>query len=297
MTATTNHPGKVTMIGLGSMGGALAHALLSKGFDLTVWNRNPAKLQPFLSAGATAAPDIAGAIAGSPVTVICVSEYSASRSILDAPGVAEALKGRTLIQLSTGTPKEARDLEHWTQQHAAHCLNGDIMAWPRQIGTDEATISISGQGELIDQYTGVLKALAGQLVNLGPEPGASAAMFHAVLAYLAGSWIGFCHGALVAESEGLRPEDLGILLEQISPMLGGELRHMGQVIQHGKFSDPESTVQTTGLDLQLLVQQAKEAGINSELPTFAAGLFKRTIDAGHGQEEHAAVIKVLRQHA
>lgn len=297
MTATTNHPGKVTMIGLGSMGGALARTLISKGFDLTIWNRNPAKLQPFLSTGATAATDIAAAITASPVTVMCVSDYSASRSILNAPGTVAALKGRTLIQLSTGTPKEARDLDLWAQQHAAHCLNGDIMAWPRQVGTDEATISVSGKQEIVDQHTGVLKALAGQIMNLGSEPGASAAFFHAVLAYLAGSWIGFCHGALVAENEGLRPEDLGILLEQISPILGGELRHMGQVIQHGKFSDPESTVQTTGLDLQLLVQQAREAGINSELPAFAAGLFKRTIDAGYGQEEHAAVIKVLRHNA
>lgn len=35
MTVNTNHPGKVTMIGLGSMGGALARALLSKGFEVT----------------------------------------------------------------------------------------------------------------------------------------------------------------------------------------------------------------------------------------------------------------------
>jgi 3-hydroxyisobutyrate dehydrogenase-like beta-hydroxyacid dehydrogenase len=277
------------------MGSALAHALVSKGFEVTVWNRNQAKLQPLLAAGATTAPSLAAAITASPVILMCVSEYSASRNLLNAPGVTEALKGRTLIQLSTGTPKEARDLDQWAQQQAANVLNGDIMAWPRQIGTDEATISISGNREQIEQHTSLLKALAGQVVNLGTEPGASAAMFHAVLAYLAGSWIGFTHGALVADKEGLRPEDLGILLHQIAPMLGGELRHMGQVIQHGKFSDPESTVNTTGHDLQLLVQQAKEAGINSELPEFAAGLFKRTMDAGYGLEEHAAVIKVLRQ--
>ncbi|HEY1164355.1 MAG TPA: NAD(P)-binding domain-containing protein [Chitinophaga sp.] len=293
MTATTNHPA-ISVIGLGSMGAALARALVSKGFKVTVWNRNMEKAQPLIDAGAIAAADAKVAIEASPVIVVCVSEYKVTRRILEADGVAAALQGRTLLQLSTGTPKDARDLDAWAKQHSAYCLNGDIMAWPKQMGTDAATISVSGDANVYQQQENVLRALAGNIVYLGTEPGASGGLFHAVLAYLAGSWIGFCHGALVAEKEGLRPEDFGILLEQISPILSAELRHMGEVIQHGRFSDPESTVKTTGEDLLLLVQQAKEAGINSELPEFAANLFKRTMDAGHGLEEHAAVIKVLR---
>ncbi|HEY0608685.1 MAG TPA: NAD(P)-binding domain-containing protein [Chitinophaga sp.] len=296
MTATTNQPA-ISVIGLGSMGAALANAFLSKGFKVTVWNRDMAKAQPLIAAGAIAAPNVRAAIEANEVIVVCVSEYKATRRILEADGAAAALQRRTLLQLSTGTPKEARDLDDWAKQQGAYCLNGDIMAWPRQIGTDAATISISGDTGIFQQQENVLRALAGNVVYLGAEPGASAALFHAVLAYLAGSWIGFCHGALICENEGLRPEDLGVLLEQISPILSAELRHMGEVIQHGRFSDPESTVKTTGEDLLLLVQQAKEAGINSELPAFAASLFKRTMDAGYGQEEHAAVIKVLRKTA
>lgn len=297
MTTTTKHPGSVSVIGLGSMGAALARAFLSKGFQVTVWNRDMAKAQSLIDAGATAAVNVKAAIAANEVIVLCVSDYKATRRILEADGAAEALRNRTLVQLSTGTPKEAREMDAWAEQQGAYCLNGDIMAWPRQMGTDAATISVSGATEIFQQQENILRALAGNVVYLGTEPGASAALFHAVLAYLAGSWIGFCHGALICENEGLRPEDLGVLLEQISPILGAELKHMGQVVQQDRFTDPESTVKTTGEDLLLLVQQAKEAGINSELPEFAANLFKRTMDAGYSQEEHAAVIKVLRKTA
>lgn len=291
---TTNER-NVSVIGSGSMGAALTRAFIAKEFSVTVWNRNRSKMQPLIEMGASAASEITAAIRASDVIVICVSDYKATRSILEAHGVANALSGKTLIQLSTGTPKDARELNAWAQQQGAHCLNGDIMAWPRQMGTDEATISVSGAASSFQQQDGLLHALAGNVQYVGSEPGASAALFHAVLAYLAGSWIGFCHGALICENEGLRAEDFGILLDQISGILGGELRHMGQVIQHGRFSDPESTIKTTGEDLQLLVQQAKEAGINRELPEFAANLFKRAMDAGYAQEEHAAVIKVLRK--
>jgi 3-hydroxyisobutyrate dehydrogenase-like beta-hydroxyacid dehydrogenase len=291
MTTTTNHQKNVTVIGLGSMGTALAHALIKKECRVTVWNRDRIKMNALIEAGAFAADTITAAIHASQVIVVCVSDYKATYTILEA---ATGLRGRTLIQLSTGTPKEARDLVTWAAQHGALCLNGDIMAWPRQMGSDEATISVSGATDVYGQQEDLLRALAGQVMYMGAEPGASAALFHAVLSYLAGSWIGFCHGALICEKEGLRAEDLGILLNKISGILGAELQHMGNVIQHDRFTNPESTVKTTGADLQLLVQQAREAGINSEMPEFAATLFARAMQAGYEKEEHAAVIKVLR---
>lgn len=296
MTETTNrNNGKVSVIGLGSMGAALARTYLLKGFQVTVWNRDSTKAQPLIEAGATLADNVAAAIAESPVTVVCVSDYKVTRKILENSQAAAALHGRTLVQLSTGTPKEARELDAWIQEQGAKCINGAILAWPGQIGGDETTILASGATATFQEQEGILRALAGNLTYMGEAAGSSAALFSAVLSYLAGSWIGFCHGALICESEGLRAADFGILLHAISPILGAESRHMGEVIQHNNFSNPESTVKTSGEDLHLLVQQAEEAGINSELPRFAANLFQRAMDAGYGSEEHAAIIKILRQ--
>lgn len=291
MTGTTD---KVTVIGLGSMGTALAQAFIANGAQVTVWNRNKSKMNVLAEKGAIAAVSAAEAIAASDLTVICVSDYKAADKIIRTEDVVKVLSGRTLVQLSTGTPKEARELDAWAQQHGATCLNGDILAWPRQIGTDEATISICGNEQHLKHHESVLRAL-GNLNYLGSEPGLSAVLFAAVMAYLAGSWIGFVHGALISENEGYSPEKYGELIHSISPMLALESRHMGRVIEQNSFSDPESTVDTTGHDLHLLVQHSEEAGISNELPKFAADLFQRAIDAGYGKEEHAAIIKVLRK--
>jgi 3-hydroxyisobutyrate dehydrogenase-like beta-hydroxyacid dehydrogenase len=283
----------VTVIGLGAMGSALANALLAKGLKVTVWNRNKAKATSLAEKGARVAENVKAAIEASVLVVVCVSDYKAAAKIFAEVG-KEVLHGRTLVQLSTGTPKEARDLDAWARQQGANCLNGDILAWPRQIGTADATITFCGDNEIFKQFETELNALAGVINYLGEEPGASAVLFSAVLAYLAGNWIGFCHGALICEQEGFRPDAFGELIYNISPILAMESKHMGQVIQHNKFTDPESTINTTGLDLHLLVQQSKEAGISDELPRFAANIFQRAIDAGYGAEEHAAIIKVMR---
>lgn len=276
------------------MGSAIARAFLAKGFRVTVWNRDTSKAAPLVAQGAVQAADLPAAIAAAPLLVICVSDYKVTRKIFDTAD-ATALRGRTIVQLSTGTPKEARDFDAWVQQHGGTVLNGDILAWPRQIGTGEATISVSSARSLFAQQESVLRALAGTVDHVGEEPGASAVLFSAVLAYLAGNWIGFTHGALICENEGLPVDAFGELIAAISPMLAGESKHMGEVIRHGRFKDPESTIDTTTLDLHMLVQHAREAGINSELPGFAAGIFQRAVDAGYGGEEHAAIIKVLRK--
>jgi len=284
---------KVTVIGLGSMGAAIARALLAKGFHVTVWNRDTAKAAPLTAQGAVPGTNLAAAIAASPLLVICVSDYKVTQSIFSTIDAA-VLHGKTIVQLSTGTPKEAGEFDAWVKQYGGTSLNGDIMAWPRQIGTSEATITVAGAGPAFKQYELALQALAGTVNHVGEEPGASAVLFNAVLAYLAGSWIGFCHGALICENAGLRADAFGTLIANISPILATESIHMGEVIQQGRFSEPESTIHTTAIDLHLLAQHSKEAGISSALPVFAANLFQRAVDAGYGGEEHAAIIKVMR---
>ncbi len=296
MKAITNdQKDRVSIIGLGAMGSALARTFLQKGYQVTVWNRAPEKTVYFKEAGATIASSAAAAIQASPLTVMCVSDYVTANKILQQANMAEALRDRVLVQLSTGTPAQAREQDAWLRQQGAHPIGGAILAWPSQIGGEATTILVSAPTQLFQQQEALLRTLAGNLTYMGEEPGSSAALFMAALAYLAGNWIGFTHGALVCESEGLRPADLGLMIQAMASILGDESKHMGEVIQHNRYTNPESTVRTTGLDLHLLVQHAREAGINAELPGFSANLFQRAMDAGFGEEEHAAIFKILQQ--
>ena len=95
--------GDITVIGLGLMGAALARTIQRAGHDLVVWNRSPAKMQPFIEDGVAAAPDLVSAITASPVILICIDNYAATKAMLEPGQVASHLAGRTVVQLSTGT--------------------------------------------------------------------------------------------------------------------------------------------------------------------------------------------------
>jgi 3-hydroxyisobutyrate dehydrogenase-like beta-hydroxyacid dehydrogenase len=285
---------EVSVIGLGAMGSALARALIRDGYRITVWNRTSAKAEPLVRDGAVLASSAAAAVGASPIVVVCVADYKVAHSILEMQGVAPALAGRVLVQLSTGNPQEARDSEAWARERGTDYLDGAIMAIPSQIGTPDAAIFASGAASAFQRSAPLLKSFAGNLRYVGEPVGAASALDYATLSYVFGGLLGAVHGALICESEGLRVDAFGALLADLAPVIGGMVKHMSTVIHAGMYEGPQASLSICARGFEGIVQQAREARINSEFPTFALGLLRRAIAAGHGEEDFGALIKVLR---
>ncbi|KZE75884.1 3-hydroxyisobutyrate dehydrogenase [Paenibacillus elgii] len=284
----------VTVIGLGPMGAALVQALLRKGHRVTVWNRTKEKAEPLVQEGAMLAASAASAISASPVTIVCVANYETSYGILDTQEVAQALAGRVLVQLSTGSPQQARDNEAWARERGADYLDGAIAATPPQIGRADTTIFTSGTYTAYQKSEPFLKSLAGNVPYLGDKVSSASSTDLAFLSYLFASMLGFFHAARILESDGLRVDSFGSMIAEISPVIGEMIKHESEVIQTETYDQPQSSLNTCMATVKLFLEQAREAGINSEFPTFAMGLFKKALDAGYGNEELGALIKVLR---
>ena len=283
----------VAVIGLGEMGAALANAFITAGHEVTVWNRSPQKAVSLRKRGAQLAADVADAISAAPIVVICVSDYAVTSSILASAGAEEALRGRLVVQLSSGIPKQARTLAEHVHRAGGTYLDGAIAAWPRQIGTAEAAIFISGPQDQFDAAKPILAALAGGLTHIGTDIAIALALFNAALSYFAGHWIGFSYGAAICQAEGLPVDAFGDMLAGLSPSLATDLQHMGRVITSGSYATPETTLVTAGTDIGRLVELADDLKIGNAWPIFAGSTFQQAIRAGFGTEEHCAIIKVL----
>ncbi|MBL8592599.1 MAG: NAD(P)-dependent oxidoreductase, partial [Devosia sp.] len=133
---------KITFLGLGAMGSALARAALTAKLDVTVWNRTPERADPLVAAGATAASGSTTAISAADLVVICLLDYPSVRAVLDAAGAS--LNGKTILNLTNGTPEQARGLAAWAEAEGADYLDGGIMAIPPMIGRPETLILTSG---------------------------------------------------------------------------------------------------------------------------------------------------------
>jgi len=285
----------ITVIGLGAMGSALARTLLDAGRNVTVWNRSAEKIQPLVALGARGPSNFCEALAASPRVIVCLLDYDTTTELFEQPDVLPLLNGRTVIQLSTATPKEATISEKWFSDHGASYLDGAILCWPGNIGTASGQIVVAGSESLFADCRVDLQHLAGDLRYLGQNIRAPATLDLAFLSRTVGVIFGSIHGALVCEAEGVPVSEFTALLpanDRAVPLT--------QAINDGSFdtiTKAGATVDVAGSAVTRMRQQANDAGINSELPDLMCDWVKRAQTAGYGSQETAAIIKVIRQDA
>lgn len=141
---------RISVLGAGRMGSALARAFLKHGYSTGVWNRTKSKCEPLAALGARIAPTVQDAAAASDVIVVNVTDYITSDGLLRADDVTKGLRGKLLVQLTSGSPKQAREMAGWAQQHGIQYLDGAIMATPNFIGEPCQQCSARHRGNQLD---------------------------------------------------------------------------------------------------------------------------------------------------
>lgn len=278
----------ISTLGLGLMGSALARSLVNGGRDVTVWNRSAPRMQPLVDMGATAAASVAAAVEASPVVLVNIDDYPSTRGLFEAADVVEKLSGRVVVQLSTGTPQEARAFEDWFASLGAGYLDGALLCYPEDIGTPGATIVYSGRRSVFDRCEALLTSLGENSRFVGERVGSAAALDLSWLASLYGAFAGAAHGIVLCEAEGV---DLGVYA---TVGVNDAARWIIETVKEDSFADPTATLSVWNAALRRIQDHARGAGINSEVPDFVAGILDRAEAAGHGAEHIAAMVKALR---
>lgn len=285
---------RVAVIGLGQMGTTLAKLSLSAGLEVHVWNRTCAKAAALAAAGAKLAGSAADAVRNADVVLMCVFDYSAAAEILSATAMPQALHGKLLIQLTTGSPQDAREAAASALAMGAGYLDGAIQVAPEQMGKPDTTILVSGAESDFAKGRHVLEVLGGNVVFLGEHVSAAATMDLATLSFIYGAAAGFFQGAALAESEGLDLATYGRIVHLMSPSFGEFLRHEANVVRGGDFSISQSPLAISVEPTARIETAMRAKGLNTELPALIARWLRQAADAGLANEEFAAVIKLLR---
>lgn len=279
---------EVTCVGLGLMGSALARALLAVGHRVTVWNRSPGKAAALAGLGAVKVPSFAEAVAASPILLICIDSYASARALLESDGLAHRLAGRTIVNLTTGTPREAEALSDWVTAQGAQYLDGAILCGPSQIGTTGGEILFSGDALAWQSAEPLLTCLAGKVRFAGQGVGDAAALDLAWLTMYYTKFIGVAHAARICAAQGI---DLQAFTELFPD--DPYACKLALIIRNETYDQPTATLQVWGEALARIQMQARDAGIPSEIPDFIAGYFQRAVGMGLGDEEAIAIYKTL----
>lgn len=282
----------VTVIGLGSMGSKLARTFLHSGYVTTVWNRTPEKAAELVGLGASGATEIADAIAASPLLIICVLDYDAARHILEP--MKEKLSGKVVVNLTTGTPEEARTMGTWMRNHGAEYLDGGIMAVPSLIATPHAVILYSGSKTAYDNYKQVLDSL-GTSHYLGSDPALAPLNDLALLSGMYGMFGGFIHAVALVGTEGVKALDFTttLLMPFLQAMMS-TMPEMAKQIDSGDYSAKDASLAMQAAH-DTIGEVSRVQGVSPETFTPIFELMKRRVEDGHGGDDFASVIELIRK--
>jgi len=283
----------VTMIGLGHMGSVLAKTFVDHGLKVTVWNRTASKAEPLIAAGAVLARSPRDAILASPLTLVSLTNKAIARSIFDTPGVADAFRGRTIVDLSSGSADEARkDAALITAAGGAY-LDGGIMEYPRSIGRKDALIVYSGAAATFRAHETTLALLAGNQRYLGEDAGAAATTYLALWNYYFVALAGYFEGAALAQTAGVRVDEFRSLTATMAPKFADAVADANRRINTRDYSGDQAPVDEY-LDFFEQTRQAEaEKGVGHRGVEALIDYVENAQKAGNGSKDIAVLFKAI----
>ncbi|UYO05420.1 MULTISPECIES: NAD(P)-dependent oxidoreductase [Paenibacillus] len=288
---TEGHLKPVSVIGLGMMGSALAQAFLKEGRRTTVWNRTPGRAETLAAEGAVSARTVAEAIAASPLILICVLDYAAVQEILEQAG--DVLAGRTVVNLTNGSPAQARQTAAWTAEHGAEYLDGGIMAVPQMIGTSGAFVLYSGSSSAFEAWQPALEKLGGTKY-LGGDPGLAPLYDLALLSVMYGMYGGLFHAIAMIRSVGVQAESFTPLVVPWLSAMSASMPRIAQAVDANDHRTDVSSLYINQTGFVNFIAASRELGISTELITPMQALIDRGVAEGHGTDGLTRIIEMIQ---
>lgn len=281
----------VTVLGTGSMGGALARAFLAAGYPTHVWNRSFERTAALAAAGATAHRDIADAVEASSLIIACLTTFDATRESLGP--AADVIAGRDVITLNSGIPLQAREFAHWAHCGGARYLGGAIKNVPSAVGNPDTLLYFGGDREVFDQHADTLRTLGGDLEFLGAEPDLAALYESAVGATLLPALLGFLDGAAILAARGLPARTMVPYSVKWLQMIEALLPILAAEIDTKDYTRLGSSVELFHTALVDDVQLAAESGVDLSWHSTMHDLLRRAVDEGRGDQSITALFELI----
>ncbi|GAB2855075.1 NAD(P)-binding domain-containing protein [Actinocorallia aurea] len=279
----------VAVLGLGLMGSALAGVFLRGGHPTTVWNRSPEKAEPLVALGARRAATAAEAFSTGGLAVVCLSDNDAVLRTCGRAG--RALAGRTLVNLTSGTSREARDLAAWAAGQGAEYLDGKLLATPDTIGAPDTAVLYGGRREVFDAHRAALLAIGGVPTLLGDDPGLPALYDVALLDILWSSLNGFLHAAVLVATEDVKAGEFAPFADLLFTGLPAFVSRCARQIDEGAYEAEDSTLETHLPATGHLIAECLARGVDAEPARRLRAVIEKAVAQGRGKDGYASVVE------
>jgi 3-hydroxyisobutyrate dehydrogenase len=267
----------------------MAGRLLSEGFQVTVYNRNPEKASPLAKAGGKVASSPREAAANSDVVISIVADDAASRAVwLGEDGaLAGAASGVVLIESSTLSVGWVKELAATASQRQCDLLDAPVTGTKPHAASGQLRFLVGGSEAGFEAARPVLSVLGNDIVYLGPS--GSGVLMKLINNFICGVQLAsLAEGLSLIEAGGLDRDKALAVLTNGAP--GSPL--VKSASTRSASGDPTINFYLRLMAKDITYAMAEGAARGVPMQTAAAGLavFQHAIDAGRGELDLSAIL-------
>ncbi|NWJ48965.1 MAG: NAD(P)-dependent oxidoreductase [Chloroflexi bacterium] len=284
---------QVGFIGLGIMGRGMALNLLKAGFPLTIYARNPQKVQDIVAAGALLVNSSREVAEKSEITITIVPDSpEVLEVILGQNGALEgAQPGSIIIDMSTINPATSRNVAEHCNAKGVHFMDAPVSGG--SIGAQTGTLAImaGGDASVFQRALPIFQAM-----------GRAEAIYH-VGVVGSGEVVKIVNNVMGAIITAACGEALamgvkaGVEVEKIAEIVtnsSGSNWQLANAFPRNVFSGafkPGFFTELMYKDVGLALQLAEQVGTPATMAQLARGMFESAIAAGYGRDDYTSVVR------
>jgi 3-hydroxyisobutyrate dehydrogenase len=283
----------IAFLGLGLMGSGMAARLLSHGFHVTVYNRNPQKAAALAQAGAGVANSPREATQGAGIIISMLADDVAARSVWlgENGALAGAASGAVLVESSTVSVGWVSELAAAAAQKKCDLLDAPVTGSKNQAAAGELNFLVGGSASALEAARSALAAMSRSIVHLGPS--GSGALLKLINNFLCGVQVAaLAEGMALIEKGGLDRAKALEILANGAP--GSPLVKMLSARMTAQDYNPHFLLRLMAKDLAYAVAEGNKLSLNLATASAALELFKQGVASGQGDKDIAAVVEQFR---
>jgi len=277
------------------MGAGMASRVLTAGFPLAVYNRNPDKTAPFAKAGAYVARTPRDTAARADIIITMLADDKASRAVWldkDSGALAGAAPGTWLVESSTASVQWIHELAAAAKKHECELLDAPVTGSKPQAASGELLFLVGGSAEALAAVRPVLAVMSRDILHLGPI--GSGATLKLINNFLCGVQAASVAEALaLVNASGLDREKSVAMLAAGAP--GSPLLKVITTRAAANDFTPNFVLRLMAKDLTYAREEGARHGIAMNTATPAIADFEKAIAAGYGEKDFSAVIPALQK--
>lgn len=278
---------KLSFIGTGLMGRPMATRLLQAGHEVTVYNRTKEKARPLEALGAKLASSSREAVEASTVVILMVADYPACQAVLFPATDPPDLKGRTVIQMGTISPRQSLELMASVQERGGDYLEAPVLGSIAEAEKGELVVLVGSSEAQFDRFQSILQCFSPRPIHVGAI-GQAAAFKLALNQLIASLTAGFAFSLNLIRKRNI-PLDLFMDVLRRSSLYAYHFDKKLSRLWEEDYSSPTFPLRLLYKDVGLMIEEGKELGLETDSLEGIFRLLEKGLNLGWGEEDYTAI--------